>query len=393
MPETVDVAVVGGGIAGSVMALALAGAGASVRLIDPGGPLRDDGRTTALLVDATALLRRIGLWGAVEASAAPLRRLRIVDLPADGAPPRADVTFEARELGLDVFGHNIANAVLAEAVDRALGAGIRQRSRLHALGRDGDAIRLAFDDGAVLRARLVVGADGKASLVRAAARIGCRRHDYGQTAIVAAFAHARPHADTSIELHRPGGPFTMVPVAPCRSSVVWVETTAAARGFLALDEAAFAQALATRVRPWLGKIGDVGDRHAFPLTAVLAARLAAPRVVLAGEAAHAVSPLGAQGLNLSLRDAATLAELVAAALRRGDDPGAPATVLAYQRRRRGDVAGRFWAVDALNRMVRTAWPPVGIARGLGLDLLGRLPPLRRGLMRALLSPDAVARPA
>lgn len=393
MAAAVDVAVIGGGIAGRVMALAVSAAGATVRLVDPARAGSSDGRTTALLVDALALLKGIGVWSEVRGRAAPLRRLRIVDLPEDGRAARADVTFDAGELGLDTFGYNVPNDALATAVDRHLPPEVRLRARLARLRRDGDAVDLEMDGGDRLRARLVVGADGKGSRVRTAAGITARRHDYGQTAIVTVFAHGRPHADTSIELHRPGGPFTMVPVGPGRSSLVWVERTARADELLALDEAAFAAALGDRVRPWLGEVATVGPRHAWPLTAVLAARLAAPRMVLAGEAAHAVSPLGAQGLNISLRDAAVLAELVGRALAAGADPGAPSTTLAYERRRRGDVVGRFWATDTLNRMVRSGSPPIGMARGLGLDLLGRLPPLRRGVMRALMGNAGEALPA
>ena len=387
-----DVAVVGGGVAGRAIALGLVRVGAEVALIDAAPPVVAapvDGRTTALLQGAVRLLERLGVWSGLHATAAPLRRLRIVDLPDDGRAPRADVTFAATELGLHAFGYNVANAALAAAIDRELGGIDRIEARLVGLDVGGERVRLELDSGRTVAARLVIGADGKRSQVRAAVGIGARRHDYGQTAIVTAFGHRRPHVDTSIELHRPGGPFTMVPLAPGRSSLVWVEPTPAAQHLLGLDEQAFAHSLDERVRPWLGPVHDVGRQHGWPLHGVLAHRLAAPRVLLAGEAAHAVSPLGAQGYNLSLRDAATLVELIGPVLARGGDPGRADTVLAYERRRQGDVTGRFWAVDGLNRLVRSDLKALGFARSLGLDLVGRLPPLRRGVMRALLGDAAL----
>ena len=386
--QAYDVAVVGGGVAGRAIALGLARAGAAVVLIDaagagPAAP-RMDGRTTALLLGAVQLLDGLGVWPRLRATAAPLRRLRIVDLPEDGASPRTDVTFAAAELGLEAFGYNVANDALAAALERELAGTDRVAARLIGLERKADHVRLDLEPQGSVTARLVVGADGKRSQVRAAVRIGARRHEYGQTAIVTAFEHRRPHVDTSIELHRPGGPFTMVPLGVHRSSLVWVEPTAAAERLLALDNASFTAVLDEKVRPWLGAVHAAARHHGWPLQGVLAHRLAAPRVLLAGEAAHAVSPLGAQGYNLSLRDAATLAELIGPVMARGGDPGAVSVALAYEQQRQSDVTSRFWAIDGLNRLVRSDLKALGLARGLGLDLVGRLPPLRRGVMRALL---------
>lgn len=385
-----DVLVVGGGIAGSAAALALARAGAGVTLVDGRAGAQEsaprDGRTTAFLVEALQLFQRLGVWAEMAAGAAPLRRLRIVNV-ADGAI-QGDVTFEAGELGLEAFGYNLLNHRVADVLRAALTGHSRVRlvpGRFATFARAADAVRVELEDGQALSARLLVGVDGKGSRVREAARIGVRRHEYGQAAIVGGFTHARPHGDTSIEVHRPWGPFTLVPMGDRRSSFVWVEAAAEAGRIQALDEADFRAELEARASPWLGGVTALTAKaQLWPLSAVLAARLAAPRLALAGEAAHALSPLGAQGLNLSLRDATALAELVGAALANGRDPGAPAVVLAYERRRRVDVSGRFWAVDGLNRAVRSGSPALGLARGLGLQLIGSLPPLRRGVMRSLL---------
>jgi 2-octaprenyl-6-methoxyphenol hydroxylase len=385
--EAIDIAVVGAGITGMTMALALARAGKPVTLIAAAplparaaaGPA--DGRTAALLQPAIALLTRLAVFDPVGLGAEPLYRLRIVN---EADPTAPSITFDAAEIGLDAFGWNIPNATLAAR----LAAAVTREPRItvkagHPLGsvvetRDHLVLRVGAE---AIEARLVIGADGRNSVVRETAAIGTTDKDRGQTAIVCRFTHQKPHRNVSTELHRRGGPFTMVPLPGRQSSLVWVDTDEASTERLALDDDAFKAAMTEHASPWLGAIGTVSIRHAYPIRARLAKALTAPRRALVGEAAHVMSPLGAQGLNLSLRDVATLADIVAA---HDGDPGTDRLIAAYATARTTDIKTRFWGVDTLNRLVKSSFPPFRHASSLALGLLGELPPARRLLMQGLM---------
>lgn len=385
--QEVEIAVVGAGITGIAMALALAKAGRNVTLLSPGPlPTRvpdqaPDGRTAALLQPAIELLGRLGVFDPTGLGAEPIYRLRIVNM-ADPAGP--SITFDAAEIGLDAFGWNIPNAALASA----LAHGIRHEPQVTVLEGAALASVVETRDRLVLRAgphrlaaRLVIGADGRDSMVRETAAIGTTDKDRGQTAIVCRFGHQKPHRNISTELHKKGGPFTMVPLPGRNSSLVWVDTDARSAERLAMADAAFRAAMAEHATPWLGEIGAVSIRHAYPIRARLAQALTAPRRALVGEAAHVMSPLGAQGLNLSLRDVQTLAALLAD---HPDDPGDDALLAAYAAARATDVKARFWGVDTLNMLVKGSLPPFRQASSLALGLLERLPPARRLLMQGLM---------
>jgi 2-octaprenyl-6-methoxyphenol hydroxylase len=387
--------VVGAGPTGLLSALALASVGAEVTLVDA-HPLADktdkkDGRTVALLQPSIRLLRQLGLWEQLEPAAQPLRRLRIVSLPrGHGGPVDGDVTFAASDLGLFSFGSSLPVADLRDALaSRVLATdGITDRTGAPVASvslRGAEAV-LDLAAGEPVRTDLVVGADGRGSIVRAASGIPVSRHPYRQTAITVAFAHEQTHNDTSIELHRPGGAFTMGPLPGRRSALVWVEHDHDAEGLLALPDAAFFTELDARVRPWLGPVHAVGARGSFPLVGMSAARLVGPRVALVGEAAHAMSPVGAQGLNTSLADVAALARAVAKSLDAGRPASQPDALVRYERERLPDIRARLLVTDGLARAVATAFPAMIRARGLGLRLVGSLPPLRRLVMRGLLEP-------
>lgn len=383
----VEIVVVGAGITGMTMALALARQGAEVTLLAAGAlptPLAGqpgDGRTAALMQPAIEFLTRLGVFDPVGLGAEPLYRLRIVsERDGDGA----SITFDAAEIGHDAFGWNIPNASLAAK----LGAAVRRESRVTL--RDGAALssvvethdRLILRGGGMrLAARLVIGADGRDSAVRETAAIGTTERDRGQTAIVCRFAHSRPHRNVSTELHRKGGPFTMVPLPGRNSSLVWVDTDERSTERLGLDDTRFLAAMEEHSQPWLGEVSDVSIRHAYPIRARLAKALTAPRRALVGEAAHVMSPLGAQGLNLSLRDVATLAGLLAS---HDGDPGGEDLLEAYANARTMDVKTRFWGVDTLNLLVKGSLPPFRQASSLAFGLLDRLPPARKLLMQGLM---------
>jgi 2-octaprenyl-6-methoxyphenol hydroxylase len=388
-----DVAIVGGGIVGLSAALAAGQAGANVILIDRGPPPRDrakaDGRTAALLDPAIAFLDRLGVWHELAEHAAPLKALRIVNLK-DQRAANADLTFRADEVSLDAFGHNIPNDALSRTLHAKAcaldGVTLITSTIVSSINVADDHAVLTLDDGRHVAARLLVAADGRHSAARQALGIDAQIRNYGQSAIVCSFGHERPHEATSIELHRPGGPFTMVPLPGQRSSLVWVEPTEKANALMALDDKAFLQGLDVQVSPWLGHVSHVSVRRSYPLSGVLAKSLTAPRTVLIGEAAHALSPIGAQGLNLSLQDVSLLGDLIDQAIATKRDLGSATLLDAYRQKRMPDIRARYLAVDGLNRMVASDWRLVGLARATGLQALGKLPFIRRRLMHAMMTP-------
>jgi 2-octaprenyl-6-methoxyphenol hydroxylase len=383
-----DVVVVGGGPAGLTAAIALAQAGVDTVLVAK--PPADDARTTALLAGSVAALETLGVWAGCAGYAAPLRVMRIVDDTARliRAP---EVRFEAAEIGLPAFGYNIENRHLAAALHahaRGLGALklIEHEAEAVVFADAGATVRLK--GGGTLSARLAVGAAGRRSICRMAAGIETDRATYPQTALALNLGHSRPHADTSTEFHTETGPFTLVPLPGQRSSLVFVVDPLAAPRLAALSERALAEEIERRSHSILGAIVPEEGRGVFPLATETARRFGGRRVVLIGEAAHVMPPIGAQGLNLGLRDAATMAELVVAARRAGNDIGSPDIIHAYDRMRRADVTSRTLAVDLLNRSLLSDFLPLQGARGLGLYLLDRIGPLRRAIMREGVAPAA-----
>jgi len=381
---TAEVAVVGGGPAGLVTALALRAAGVETLLIAP--LPGDENRTTALLAGSVTALVTLGAWPACAAHAAPLAAIRIVD-DTRRLIRAPEVTFSAAEIGLAAFGYNIENRhLLAGLQTRAAELKLARIAEMaSAVASDAAGVTVKFPSGEV-RVRLAVGADGQHSLCRAAAAIGTDRHAYPQTALTLNLAHARPHAATSTEFHTERGPLTLVPLPGNRSSLVCVLDPDGAARLSAESDAALAAEIERRTHSLLGRMRIDGGRGLFPLAIETAHAFAGKRVALVGEAAHVVPPIGAQGLNLGLRDAAMLAELVAAARRQHADIGAPRLLARYDGARRADIATRSIAVDLLNRGLLTDFVPAHGARGLFLYLVDRIGPLRRALMREGVAP-------
>jgi 2-octaprenyl-6-methoxyphenol hydroxylase len=381
-----EVAIVGAGPAGLTAAIALASAGVETALIAKSGS-EPDHRTTALLAGSVRALDTLGVWDNCGKQAAPLRVLRIVDDTARlfRSP---EVRFAAGEIGLDAFGYNIEN--------RFLTAGLAKRAdTLGALTRiEDEAIAVQIEreevlircSGSTVSARLAIGAEGRRSLCRAAAGIDTRRRTYPQTALTFNVGHSRAHHDASTEFHAERGPFTLVPLPGQRSSLVFVVDPADAPRLSALSDREMAAEIERRSHSILGKIAVEPGRGVFPLTVETAIRLGAGRVVLIGEAGHVIPPIGAQGLNLGLRDAATIGELVVSAHRGGDDVGELGEK--YEHMRRADVNGRALAVDLLNRSLLSDFLPLQGARGLGLFLMDRMGPFRRAVMREGVAPSA-----
>ncbi len=384
---SVEVVIIGGGPVGLTAAIALAGAGVETALVarPAGAP---DNRTTALLASSVTALDTLGVWQHCRDAAAPLRVMRIIDDTARllRAP---EVHFAAAEIGLDAFGHNIENRFLIAALEAracALPAltFIADDARAVAITTTGVTVELRH--GAALRARLAIGADGHRSLCRSSAGIATDGRRYPQTALTFNLGHQRPHQDSSTEFHTPSGPFTLVPLPGRRSSLVMVVDPGEAARIAALSEAELAREIERRSHSILGAMEPEPGRGSFPLATQTARRFAVARMALVGEAAHLLPPIGAQGLNLGLRDAATIGELVVATRRDGGDVGGSDLADRYDAARRSDVTSRAFAVDLLNRSLLSDFLPLQGARGLGLFLMGRIGPLRRAVMRESIAP-------
>lgn len=381
--EDVDILVVGGGVAGLTATAVLASAGRRTHCIEA-APLEagaKDTRTTAFLRPAVELLTQAGVWGRLSGAAAALDTMRLIDAGGAVNEAREIADFNAAEISEPPFGWNVANRDMRQALtsqcsaldlaEVAFGVSLESLTprRAHQIAR--------LSDGRRIRARLVIGADGRNSAVRRMAGIDAKRTSYGQKALVFTVAHEEPHQNISTEIHRTGGPFTLVPmpgVDGLTSSVVWMERAGEAMRLAALPDEAFNAALNERSLDVLGRLTATSPRMAWPIISLIAQRLTAPRVALIAEAAHVVPPIGAQGLNMSLADIASLRDGM------GEDPGAPESLVAYQRRL-PELAARVAGIDALNRAAMAGAQPIRDIRRAGLGLIARARPVRRTAMR------------
>lgn len=379
-----EIAVVGGGLSGSVAALALARAGRKVALVAPPSEKTDE-RTTALMDQSIRFLERLGVWEGIVPSAAPLSVMQILDgtrrlLRAPTAQ------FRAQDVGLYAFGYNIPNRALSETLDAAVAAEpnivkIAQSVEIFDISAERAILTLA--DGGLLGADFVAAADGRKSKARETAGIGVRRWSYPQSAVVLNFAHTLPHGNVSTEFHTESGPFTQVPLPGLRSSLVWVVKPDEARRLVELPVEELSRLVEDRMQSMLGKVKVEGTAQAWPLSSLMAERFGKGRLALVGEAAHAFPPIGAQGLNLSLRDIIALSELLVAT---GDRPIPADAGDRFNRRRGPDIVSRTVGVDLLNRSLLSDFLPVQMLRAAGLHILTSAPPLRNLLMREGIEP-------
>jgi 2-octaprenyl-6-methoxyphenol hydroxylase len=383
-----DTAVIGGGPAGLTVAIALAETGAKTALLARRAPYADN-RTTALLGVSTDLLERLDVWRRCRDQAAALQTMRLVD--DTGRLIRApEVRFSADEIGLDQFGFNIDN--------RSLMAALEQRAAelpgLTRLDDEAATIHPEYSDvsirtgqGQSLAARLVIGADGRQSLSREAAGIAVKRRDLHQSALTFNIVHTRPHKNISTEFHTPHGPCVFVPLPGNRCSVVWVLAPKEAERLMALGDDDLSAAAEKQSHSILGGVRVEPGRHIFPLAIESPKLFAKDRIALVGESAHVLPPIGAQGLNMGLRDAADIADIVGKAMSIGEDPGSPQVLARYQSARRTDVSSRMFAIDIANRSLLSDLLPMQSLRAAGLHLIGSIGPLRRLAMREGLAPS------
>ena len=385
---TFDTAVVGGGPAGLTAAIALAEAGARTALLARRTPYADN-RTTALLGASVDLLERLDVWRRCRENAAPLKVMRLVD--DTGRLVRApEVRFDCNEIGIDQFGFNLDNRTLVAALEaRAaeLPGLMRVDDEAMTVIPEASSVAIVTRQDRTLGAHLVIGSDGRQSLCREAAGIEVRRHELHQAALTFNISHSRPHRNVSTEFHTPQGPCVFVPLPGNRCSVVWVTAPGEAERLMALSDEELSEATEKQAHSILGRTTVEPGRHKFPLAIERPMQIAKHRIALVGESAHVVPPIGAQGLNMGLRDAADLADIVREALSLGQDPGAPQVLHRYAAARRSDIASRTFVIDLANRSLLSDLLPIQTARAAGLHLIGAIGPLRRLAMREGLAPS------
>ena len=390
MRETVDILISGGGIAGLAAAAAFGTAGWSVLCVDPAPPVTEaraagaDLRTTAFLQPSIPVLESAGLWARLAPHAMPLQVMRIVDAGGRDPVPRVVHDFNARDVSDRPFGWNLPNWLLKREFLARLDdlPNVRFRpgvgtERLHT--RESEA-RVSLSDGSRVSARLLIAADGRNSPVRQALGVGVKTLRYGQKALAFAVTHPDPHGNVSTEVHRAGGPFTLVPLPdhqgqPC-SAVIWMNTGAEIARLQALPVDTFEEAMNERSAGLFGQLRLASALTVWPIISQIADRFSGERTALMAEAAHVVPPIGAQGLNMSIADLGALLDLA-----RDETLGTSAMLDAYHHRRRPEVKLRLHGVDMLNRASMMQAQPLRDLRAAALDMLYRLTPVRRGLMQ------------
>lgn len=387
-----DILISGGGIAGLTAAAAFGSAGFTVMCVDPAPPITErdaegsDLRTTAFLQPARDLLATAGLWDRLSPFAAPLQIMRIVDAGGPEPEPRLTRDFNAADLSDLPFGWNLPNWLLRREMVARLGdlanVDFRPGTATTSLFTRQTEARVGMSDGSRVTARLVIAADGRNSPMREAAGIGVCTRRYGQKALAFAVTHPVPHENVSTEIHRTGGPFTLVPLPDYNgvpsSAIVWMEEGAKATALAELDIPAFEHEMSVRSCHLFGPLTLASSRTIWPIISQKAERLNGERLALVAEAAHVVPPIGAQGLNMSLGDMRALLDL---ALARPDALGEATMLDAYHRARHNDIALRVKGIDMLNRASMVSAQPLRDMRAAGLNALYGLAPVRKTLMQ------------
>jgi len=386
--DPIDVAIAGAGSVGLTLALALkkADPSLSVAVIDPRpiASVKGDDRASAIAASARRMLVRLGVWSAVAADAQPITEMVITDSKLRDAVRPVFLSFVGDVEPGEPYAHMIPNETLFPAIAQAaLAAGVREISgeTVRIFDADDGGVDIRLGSGGTLRASLLVACDGVRSRLRGLAGIGTVGEAYDQSGIVTTVRHELPHEGRAVEHFLPAGPFAILPLKGSRSSIVWTERSIEAKRLVGLDDFSFEIELARRFGPELGEIRLDGSRSAYPLSVQIARAFAAPRFVLAGDAAHAIHPIAGQGLNMGFRDAAALAEVVVEARRIGLDIGAIDVLERYERWRRFDTLEMAATTDILNRLFSNDLAPVRLARTVGLGLVDRLPGLKRVFMR------------
>ncbi|MEI6282261.1 MAG: UbiH/UbiF/VisC/COQ6 family ubiquinone biosynthesis hydroxylase [Alphaproteobacteria bacterium] len=397
VPAQIDVIIAGAGMAGATLALALAHGGLRPVLIDP-LPFDDqvqptfDGRSSAIAYSSFRQWRVLGVSEALEPKAQRIEQILVTDAMAPGAAARPPVgaflRFEAAEIGDssggEPLGYLIENrhsrAALAAAVTKAR-IPVLAPAKVASVVFEGAAASVTLEDGRILTAPLLVGAEGRGSVVRKAAGIGEVAWPYKQSGVVATVQLEHPHHGVAHEYFLPSGPFAILPLTENRASLVWTETTANAAALQAASDTMFHAHLARRFGEFLGRVERIGPSFTYPLSLSLAERMTAPRIALLGDAAHGIHPIAGQGLNLGLKGAAALAQVLVEASLQGEDIGNLAVLERYARWRRFDTVALAAATDLFTRLFANDDPILRLARGAAMAVVNRIGPARRFFMQ------------
>ncbi|MEO1106949.1 MAG: FAD-dependent monooxygenase [Pseudomonadota bacterium] len=385
-----DILIVGGGLNGPALALALAQTGHSVTVIDALAEKTRknaafDGRSYALALASQRLLDAIGIWDRIAEYAQPMLEIKVTDGHAGAGPSPFFMHFDHAEIEEGPMGYMVEDRHLRRAFLDAMAEDKRitqiNGKAVVAQETDTTGASLTLDDGTTIEGQFLVGCDGRRS--GTAARAGIKRTgwDYGQTALVCAIEHELPHHGIAHQFFMPPGPLAILPLTGNRSSIVWSERTETAHQINALPEAEYLQALRPRFGDFLGDIRLQGDRFTYPLNLTIANSFIADHLALVGDAAHGMHPIAGQGLNAGLRDVGALAEVLTLAGRRGEEIGSPLVLQRYQEWRRFDTASLAMATDVFNRLFSNDNPLLRLGRNIGMGIVGSMPGLRRGFVR------------
>jgi len=387
LKEEFDVVIAGGGLVGLSLAAALGKADFQVAVMEarqadfdwPEGSI--DLRVFAITRASQALFIDTGVWPVVQAQAAPFREMRVWDAGGNG-----DIHFDSAELGEPCLGHILESRVIEKALLDVVAdlpsVTLFCPARVKAFEEQDDSQQVELKDGRWLGAKLLVGADGKDSMVRGYAGIHARASDYGQQALVAVVSTQYPHADTAWQRFLPTGPLAFLPLIDGRCSIVWSADSYEARRLMELDDESFCVALGEAFDHRLGTVLDCGERLLFPLRRQYAERYVAPRLALVGDASHVVHPLAGQGVNLGLKDVSELTDTLLRARAKERDIGSLPVLRRYERARKGDNLATMLVMDGFKHLFGSRVVPLRWARNLGLNLVDAAPPLKNQIMRA-----------
>lgn len=385
-----DIAIVGAGLNGAMMSLALAEAGFTVTLIDP-QTLKSkqnphfDGRSYSLAIASVRLMQALGLWEELAPNAQPILEIKVADGRAYSNPSPYFLHFDHHEIEEGPMGHMVEDRHLRPLLQKRLQSvsQINYRAGLSVseMTITDTHAELRLNTEETLTTRLVIGADGRQS--QTAERAGIKRTGwrYGQTALVCALSHNIPHQGVACQYFMPPGPLAILPLTGNRSSIVWTESDANAATIMAMDDTDYMAVLQPRIGDYLGKVELVGARYSYPLNLTIAQNYVMPRLALVGDAAHGVHPIAGQGLNLGLRDIAALSEVLSDARLRGEDFSSLAVLLRYQEWRRFDTTALAVATDAVNKLFSNDNSFLRTLRDLGMGAINSLPALRRSFIR------------
>lgn len=385
-----DVVIIGGGLNGLSMALALRSGGFRVTLVDALDP-KDaldagfDGRVFAIAFASCRMYEALGFWDELKVDAQPINDIMVTDGTVRGGASPLFLHFDHREIGDEPLGHLMESRHMRAVLTRAVQGddGIDFRAPAKVTGREADAygFTVTLDDGSTVRSKLALACDGRNSRLRDWAGIKTVGWDYDQVGIVATVEHEEDHEGVAQEFFLPGGPFAILPMTGKRASLVWTERTREAKALLALPRERLLEELRQRFGDYLGAVDIAGPVWSYPLNLILARNYVSDRMALIGDAAHGIHPIAGQGLNLGLRDVAVMAEVLTDAARLGEDIGSGFVLERYEQWRRFDNVASSLAMDALNRLFSNDIAPVRLARDIGLAAVNKMPPLRRFFMR------------